>query len=112
MLWRPAYTLLGVLGIAAAVPIFLLAPRLMPEQVALQGTGGNDEAKVHAGPSRLGYRILAASIRSRSDRPPLSGLVGDVVGVSAAIVAIALLTLATIPLAFGLAEGRPVPRTT
>jgi hypothetical protein len=31
-------------------------------------------------------------------------------GVPTAIVAIALLTLATIPLAFGLAEGRPPPR--
>jgi MFS transporter, FSR family, fosmidomycin resistance protein len=61
MSWRPAYTLLGLLGIAAAIPIFLLAPRLMPEQ----GLSGEPDAKgsaaeVQAGSSRLGYRILIA----------------------------------------------------
>ena len=31
MPWRPAYAFLGLLGIAAAVGILLLTPRLVPE---------------------------------------------------------------------------------
>jgi MFS family permease len=42
--------------------------------------------------------------------PPFSGLVGDLVGVTAAIVAVAALTLVTIPLALWLgAHPRPAP---
>jgi predicted MFS family arabinose efflux permease len=42
--------------------------------------------------------------------PPFSGLLGDVVGIPVAIVAIGVLTLLTIPLAFWLGdERRPSP---
>jgi MFS family permease len=42
--------------------------------------------------------------------PPFSGLLGDLIGVSAAIVAVAALALATIPLALRLGEHRrPAP---
>jgi MFS family permease len=236
MSWRPAYTLLGLVGIAAAVPIFMLAPRLMPERETVEVEDAkSSDTRAHAGPSRLGYRILIAfgiadsvmrgalfvllpflliakgaavgtagvaltlvflggafgklacawvarwlgtvatiavaqaltaagtlallvlplpfaltllpvlgialngvttvtygsvpsyapperrthalsvfytlTIGSAALAPPVSGLVGDLVGVPTAIVAIALLTLATVPLAFGLAEARPAPRT-
>jgi len=58
MPWRPAYALLGLLGIMAAVPIFLLAPRLMPEQASSNERDGKDsQAEVTSVP-RLGYRIL------------------------------------------------------
>jgi MFS family permease len=61
MPWRPAYALLGLLGIVAAVPIFLLAPRLMPEQATSQeGDAKVSEAEVVPVRSRLGYRILIA----------------------------------------------------
>ena len=63
------------------------------------------ERRTHA----LGV-FYTVTIGSAALAPPLSGLVGDLIGVPGAIVAIALLTLATIPLAFGLAEGRPAPR--
>jgi MFS transporter, FSR family, fosmidomycin resistance protein len=236
MSWRPAYTLLGLLGIVAALPIFLLAPRLMPELAAAHERDakvGQAEA-ARSDPSRLGYRILIAfgiadsvirsalfvllpflliakgaavgtagvaltlvflggalgklacawvarwfgtvatiavaqtltaagtlavlvlplsfglallpvlgialngvttvtygavpsfalperrthalsvfytvTIGSAALAPPFSGFVGDLIGIPAAIVAIALLTLATVPLAFGLAEGRPARR--
>ncbi|HEY1245229.1 MAG TPA: MFS transporter [Hyphomicrobiaceae bacterium] len=235
MSWRPAYTLLGLLGIMAAVPIFLLAPRLMPEQVTPQERDGEvSQAEVRSAATRLGYRILIAfgiadsvirgalfvllpflliakgaavgtagvaltlvflggafgklacawvarrlgtvativvaqaltaagtlavlalplgfalallpvlgialngvttvtygsvpsyapperrthalsvfytvTIGSAAIAPPFSGFMGDLLGIPAAIVAIALLTLATIPLAFGLAQGRPAER--
>jgi len=58
MPWRPAYALLGLLGIMAAVPIFLLAPRLMPEQASSNERDSKDsQAEVTSVP-RLGYRIL------------------------------------------------------
>jgi MFS family permease len=235
MPWRPAYSLLGLLGILAAVPIFVLAPRLMPEQPTSEDRDGiGSQVEVPAAPARLGYRILIAfgvadsvirgalfvllpflliakgaavgtagvaltlvflggafgklacawvarrlgtvativvaqaltaagtlavlalplsfalallpilgialngvttvtygsvpsyapperrthalsvfytvTIGSAALAPPFSGFVGDLLGVPAAIVAIALLTLATIPLAFGLAQARPAER--
>jgi MFS family permease len=234
MSWRPAYTLLGLLGIVAAAPIFLLTPRLMPERPTPHNhPAERSEGEACALQSRLGYRILIAfgvadsvirgalfvllpflliakgaavgtagvaltlvflggafgkltcawvagrigtlativvaqaltaagtlavlvlplsfaltllpalgialngvttvtyglvpsyaplerrthalsvfytvTIGSAAVAPPLSGLMGDLLGVPAAIVAIALLTLATIPLAFGVAEGRQAP---
>jgi MFS family permease len=233
--WRPAYALLGLLGIVAAIPIFLLAPRLMPEKATPQeGDTQVPRADTGSAAPRIGYRILIAfgvtdsvirgalfvllpflligkgaavgtagvaltlvflggafgklaaawvarqlgtvativvaqtltaagtfavlvlplalafallpllgialngvttvtyglapsyappdrrthalsvfytvTIGSAALAPPLSGLVGDLMGVATAVIAIALLTLATIPLAFGLAEGRPAPR--
>jgi predicted MFS family arabinose efflux permease len=59
MPWQPAYALLGLLGIAAAVPIFLLAPRLPPERAASNERDAEDsQAETASTPSRLGYRIL------------------------------------------------------
>jgi len=43
--------------------------------------------------------------------PPVSGLLGDLIGIPAAIITIALLTLATIPLAFGLVGDRLAPHS-
>jgi len=61
MPWRPAYALLGLIGIAVAVPIFFLAPRLMPEQTTPEaGDPKLTEAEAGPAPSRLGYRILIA----------------------------------------------------
>jgi MFS transporter, FSR family, fosmidomycin resistance protein len=230
MPWRPAYALLGWLGIIAAVPIFLLAPRLAPERASSNERDAKDsQAEVTSLPSRFGYRVLigfgvadslirgalfvllpflliakgaaaptagvaltlvflggalgkltcawvarrlgivativvaqtltaagtvavlalplsaalvllpvlgialngvttviygsvpsyapperrthalsvfyTVAIGSGALAPPLSGLLGDLVGIPAAIVTIALLTLATIPLAFGLVRG-------
>ena len=237
MPWRPAYALLGLLGIVAAVPIFLLAPRLMPEQATSREADAKvPQVEAASTPSRLGYRILigfgvadsvirgalfvllpflliakgaavgtagvaltlvflggafgklacawvarrlgivativvaqaltaagtiavlalplsaalvllpvlgialngvttviygsvpsyapperrthalsvfyTVTIGSAALAPPLSGLLGDLVGIPTAVITIALLTLATIPLAFGLVGGEPAPRTT
>jgi MFS family permease len=38
--------------------------------------------------------------------PPVSGLIGDIIGIHSTVIAVALLTFATIPLAFLLREGR------
>jgi MFS family permease len=64
MPWRPAYALLGLLGVAMAVPIFLLAPRLPPERAESQaappagsGTSGNEVGSARSSP---GFRILVA----------------------------------------------------
>ena len=235
MSWRPAYTLLGLLGILAAVPIFLLTPRLPPEEVTSQQYDAQvSRAEMRSTRPHLGYRILIAfgvadsvirgalfvllpflligkgaavgtagvaltlvflggafgklacawvvrrlgtvativvaqtltaagtiavlvlplsfalallpvlgialngvttvtygavpsyappgrrthalsvfytvTIGSAALAPPLSGLLGDLVGIPGAVIAIALLTLATIPLAFGLAGGPSAQR--
>jgi MFS transporter, FSR family, fosmidomycin resistance protein len=46
------------------------------------------------------------TIGSAALSPPLSGLVGDLIGISGAIVVVLLLTLATVPLAFPLRQAR------
>jgi hypothetical protein len=38
--------------------------------------------------------------------PPLSGLLGDLIGISGAVIVVAVLTMATVPLAFALRKGR------
>jgi FSR family fosmidomycin resistance protein-like MFS transporter len=59
MSWQPAYALLGLLGIVAAVPIFLLAPRLMPEQAKAADRDANaSDVAERTTTARLGYRIL------------------------------------------------------
>src|SRR5262245_12949583 len=61
MPWRPAYAVLGLLGIAMAVPIFLLTPRLPPEQRAASQTATEGPGtEVGGAPSPLGFRILVA----------------------------------------------------
>jgi MFS transporter, FSR family, fosmidomycin resistance protein len=62
----------------------------------------------YAPPERRTHALsvfYTVAIGSGALAPPLSGLLGDLVGIPAAIVTIALLTLATIPLAFGLVRG-------
>jgi MFS transporter, FSR family, fosmidomycin resistance protein len=237
MPWQPAYLILGLLGIAASLPIFLLAPRLKPEQTTPQVRHADgSQAEARSTPSRHGYRILIAfgvadsvirgalfvllpflligkgaavgtagvalilvflggafgklacawvarrlgtvatiaaaqtltvvsafavlllplplalgllpvlgivlngvttviygsvpsyvppergahalsvfytvTIGSAALAPPVSGLLGDLVGIPTAVIIIGLLTLATIPLAFGLAGAAPALRTT
>jgi fucose permease len=46
------------------------------------------------------------AIGSAAVAPPLSGLIGDLIGISGALIVVALLTLATVPLAFELRKGR------
>ena len=59
MPWRPAYALLGLAGIAAAIVIAVVTPRLAPEpqstpaELALDEHGEADFAR-----RRFGYRIL------------------------------------------------------
>ena len=65
MPWRPAYALLGLLGLAMAVPIFLLTPRLPPERAESQtaptaGSGTDVESARWSPGSSPGFRILVA----------------------------------------------------
>jgi MFS family permease len=46
------------------------------------------------------------SIGAAAVSPPISGFMGDHIGISSTIISVAVLTLATIPLAFGLKGGR------
>jgi fucose permease len=46
------------------------------------------------------------AIGSAAVAPPLSGLIGDLIGISGALIVVAMLTLATVPLAFALRKGR------
>jgi MFS transporter, FSR family, fosmidomycin resistance protein len=60
MPWRPAYALFGLIGIAMALPIFLLAPRLAPERAAPAASGEGPGAEAQSGRPQLGFRILFA----------------------------------------------------
>jgi MFS family permease len=61
MPWRPAYALLGLLGMAMAVPIFLLTPRLPPERAAPQTARGEGSGtETESARSSPGFRILVA----------------------------------------------------
>jgi MFS family permease len=46
------------------------------------------------------------SIGAAAVAPPISGLIGDYIGIHSTIIIVSVLTLATIPLAFGLRGGR------
>lgn len=61
MPWRPAYALLGLVGIVVAIPIFLLAPRLTPERAPSQ-TGSREGSGTEAQNTRPrpGFRVLVA----------------------------------------------------
>jgi predicted MFS family arabinose efflux permease len=50
--------------------------------------------------------FYTVTIGSAALAPPLSGLVGDFIGITGAIVVVSVLTLATIPLAFALGMKR------
>ena len=65
MPWRPAYGLLGLVGIAIAAAIFLLMPRLPPEAArAAKPVASTPAERTHAAGEdarlRFGYRILVA----------------------------------------------------
>ena len=69
----------------------------------------------HAPPERRTHALsvfYTVTIGSAALAPPVSGLHGDLVGVPAADITIALLTLAPIPLAFGLVGGPSALRAT
>jgi MFS family permease len=62
MAWRPAYALIGLLGIAAALPILLLAPRLAPERAASETASreAGADAQSRRARSPLAFRVLVA----------------------------------------------------
>ncbi len=61
MPWRPAYGLLGLLGIVVAIAIFILTPRLPPEPAAAHKAPTQDAgAGAPSARLRSGYRILVA----------------------------------------------------
>ena len=61
MPWRPAYGLLGLIGIAAAIAIFMLAPRIPPEAAAAQKSLAQDaETGARSAHLRFGFGILVA----------------------------------------------------
>jgi predicted MFS family arabinose efflux permease len=63
----------------------------------------------YAAPERRTHALsvfYTVTIGSAALAPPLSGFIGDRIGISSAIVVVSLLTLATIPLAFPLGKGR------
>ena len=63
MPWRPAYGLLGMLGLAAAVAIFMLTPRLTPETPAAALVPAQTaSAQTENARMRFGFRILVASV--------------------------------------------------
>jgi MFS transporter, FSR family, fosmidomycin resistance protein len=60
MPWRPAYAMLGLAGIAAAVVIFVLAPRVAPPPVAAPAPLTEAATKDERARLRFGFRILVA----------------------------------------------------
>ena len=60
MPWRPAYGLLGLIGVAAAVAIFMLAPRVAPEPPAAATPAHDTAAKAQNARLRFGFRVLVA----------------------------------------------------
>jgi FSR family fosmidomycin resistance protein-like MFS transporter len=61
MPWRPAYALLGLVGVAAAAAIFMFAPRVAPEaQAAAPAPMHEASAKAQNARMRFGFRILVA----------------------------------------------------
>jgi MFS family permease len=109
-----ALTAAGTLAVLALPLGFALA--LLPVLgIALNGVTTVTYGSVpsYAPPERRTHALsvfYTVTIGSAALAPPFSGFMGDLLGIPAAIVAIALLTLATIPLAFGLAQGRPAER--
>jgi FSR family fosmidomycin resistance protein-like MFS transporter len=71
------------------------------------------DIRIYAPPERRTHALsvfYTVTIGSAALAPPLSGYVGELLGVPLAIVVIALMTLATVPLAFGLLEGQRAER--
>jgi FSR family fosmidomycin resistance protein-like MFS transporter len=60
MPWRPAYGLLGLVGLAAAVAIFALTPRLSADALAApKGRAPDSGGKAHSANLRFAFRVLA-----------------------------------------------------
>jgi FSR family fosmidomycin resistance protein-like MFS transporter len=62
----------------------------------------------YAAPERRTHALsvfYTITIGSAAVAPPLSGLLGDLIGISGAVIVVAVLTLATVPLAFALRKG-------
>lgn len=61
MPWRPAYGLLGLIGVAAAAAIYMLTPRLAPEApAAAPEPAQTASAQALTARMRFGFRILVA----------------------------------------------------
>ena len=63
----------------------------------------------YAAPERPTHALnvfYTLTIGSSALSPPLSGLVGDLIEISGAVIVVAMLTLATVPLAFALRKGK------
>ena len=60
MPWRPAYAMLGLIGIVAAAAIFLLTPSVTPEPPAEPASTRPASAKAHGERMRFGFRVLVA----------------------------------------------------
>ena len=65
MPWRPAYALLGLVGLVAAVAIFFVTPRFAPEHTAVEPVAACSDAEMaaaaaHSERLRMGFRALIA----------------------------------------------------
>jgi MFS transporter, FSR family, fosmidomycin resistance protein len=58
MPWRPAYALLGLLGIAGAVAIYWLTPRLASERAATVPGAADGQVVAHTARLGSGFRVL------------------------------------------------------
>jgi MFS transporter, FSR family, fosmidomycin resistance protein len=56
--WRPAYTLLGLIGVVAAIVIAILTPRITPEPRWASGELVLGEDGEGASAERSGFRVL------------------------------------------------------
>ncbi len=102
---------LAAVGIIAILllPLTLVLAVLPVLGIALNGvtTVIYGSVPAYVAPERRTHALsvfYTVTIGTAALAPPISGLLGDVVGIPAAIVAIAVLTLLTIPLAFWLGE--------
>jgi len=63
----------------------------------------------YAAPDRRTHALsvfYTLAIGAAAVSPPLSGLLGDLIGISNAVIVVAVLTVATVPLAFALRKGK------
>jgi MFS family permease len=63
----------------------------------------------YAAPKRRTHALsvfYTLAIGAAAVSPLLSGLLGDLIGISGAVIVVAVLTVATVPLAFALRKGR------
>jgi MFS family permease len=104
--------LAAVLTAAGVLAVMLLPLNLVLVVLPLLGIALNGVTTAiygsvpnYAKPERRTHALsvfYTVTIGSAALSPPLSGLVGDLIGISSAIIVVSLLTLANIPLAFAL----------